>query len=124
MLRMAPLVMARPIRTGQEVPVMSLGTREQHALNAIEDRLASSDPTLNSKLATFNRLSAGEAFPAREQIRSGPHPGSRLAWPLLWLAVCLAIIAVALLTAHAGGGAACPGRPAVCAGGGSQSLVP
>lgn len=81
---------------------MSLGVREQHVLNAIENRLASSDPKLSSQLATFNRLSAGEAFPAREQIRSGAHRCSQLAWPLLWLAICVALIAAALLAAHAG----------------------
>jgi Protein of unknown function (DUF3040) len=33
---------------------MSLGAREQHVLDIIEGRLASSDPGLTSELATFN----------------------------------------------------------------------
>ena len=95
---------------------MSLGAREQHVLNAIEDKLASSDPKLSSKLAAFNRLSAGEAFPAREQIRSGANLCSQLRWPLLWLTICATLIAAALIAAHAGDRGACPARPAVCSG--------
>jgi Protein of unknown function (DUF3040) len=108
-------VMTRLVHTAaREVPAMSLGAREQHTLKAIEDRLASSDPKLGSKLATFSRLSAGEAFPAREQIRPGPHLCRQLAWPLLWLAVCAAVIAAALLVAHTGGPGTCPNWQAVC----------
>ena len=95
---------------------MSLKARDQHALNVIEDRLASSDPTLSSKLATFNRLSAGEAFPAREQIRPGAHQCAQLVWPLLWLAVCAALIAAAFLAAYAGARGACPDWSTACSG--------
>lgn len=95
---------------------MSLRAREQHVLNAIEDKLAGSDPKLNSKLATFNRLSTGEAFPAREQIRGGGHPCGQLAWPLLWTVICITLIAIALVAAHDGGRGACPRWPAECAG--------
>lgn len=100
---------------------MSLRAREQHALNAIEDELARSDPQMSSKLAAFNRLSAGGIFPAREQIHTGGHLCGQLAWPLLWLAVCIALIAVALVTGHGGGKAVCPGWPAACAGSAMQA---
>ncbi len=94
---------------------MSLRASEQRVLDEIEDDLASSDLKLTTRLAMFNRLSAGEAFPGREQIRSGPGPSRQLAGPLIWLAACIALIAVALLAAHAGGGGTCPGWPAACA---------
>ncbi len=98
---------------------MSLKTGEQRMLDRIEDDLASSDLKLTTELAMFNRLGAGEAFPGREQIRSGPHPCRQLAWPLMWFAVCVALIAAALLAARAGGTGAdgtgiCPGWSAVC----------
>ena len=90
---------------------MSLRAREQHVLTVIEDKLASSDPRLSSKLAAFNRLSDGAAFLAREQIRSGGHPCRQPAWPLLCLAICVALIAVALAAAHTGSTATSPAWP-------------
>jgi len=108
-----------------EVTVMSLSPKEQQALAAMEDGLAGADPTLASLLATFARLASGEEMPAREKIRAirhratrRPHrnqsqrrgtarrdarrPGLRLGWPqtmllLLWLAVTIALVAVALI---------------------------
>lgn len=97
---------------------MSLKAHEQQVLNAIEDELTRSDPKMSMELGKFNRLSAGEAFPAREQICFGWRRYGQLAWPLLWLAICVALIAVALLVSHDGGGAqgTCPGWPAACTG--------
>ena len=40
---------------------MGLSEREQQALDSIEDGLAGSDPELASLLATFTRLTAGDA---------------------------------------------------------------
>lgn len=48
--------------------MMSLSVRERHALHCIENGLVGSDPKLASLLATFTRLTAGEAMPVREKI--------------------------------------------------------
>jgi hypothetical protein len=53
-----------------EVAVMSLSTREQQALDGIENGLAGSDPKLAWLLGAFTRLTSGEVMPAREEIRS------------------------------------------------------
>jgi len=53
---------------------MSLSARDRHALNAIREGLAGSDPDLASFLGTFSRLTAGEEMPSREQIRARWHP--------------------------------------------------
>ena len=122
---------------------MGLSAGEQQALDSIEDGLAGSDPKLASLLATFTRLTAGEALPAREKIRACsrrpgrsrryhcPDPGSRrvrrprkglrwqLAWPLLWLVVSVALIAVALIAGNSGGngnGACWAWAVSACAG--------
>lgn len=50
---------------------MSLSAHDRQALEAIEGRLAASDPRLAAMLSTFSRLEDGEAVPAREQIREG-----------------------------------------------------
>jgi hypothetical protein len=50
---------------------MSLTARDRHALDAIGAGLAGSDPGLAGFLSTFTRLTAGEAMPAREQLRLG-----------------------------------------------------
>lgn len=50
---------------------MSLTAREQQALQAIEDRLAGSDPELASLLATFTRLTSSEEMPVRERVQRG-----------------------------------------------------
>jgi hypothetical protein len=60
-----------------EVAVMSLSAREQQALDSIGDRLAVSDPSLASLLATFTRLVSSEEMPAREKIRA---PGRWATW--------------------------------------------
>jgi len=120
---------------------MSLSTGDQRALDSIEDGLAGSDPRLASLLATFARLTAGEELPVRERIRAGWRPASRrprsrwrhprqgtmrrgvrqvpeclrgqLVWPFLWLAIFIALIAVALTVSH-GGKAPCPGWASAC----------
>ncbi len=104
---------------------MSLSTREQQALNSIETRLAASAPSLASLLAMFTRLTAEEQLPAREGIRSGrPRrrrpgvsrrvPRRQLVWPMLWLAVSLALVAVALAVGHDGDIPACAVRAPAC----------
>lgn len=100
---------------------MSLSTREQQALDSIEDRLAGSDPRLASLLSTFTRLTAGEALPKRENIQACPSRNrvrGQLVWPLLWLVVSIALIAVALSVSRGSGspGACSPLlAPALCA---------
>ena len=92
---------------------MSLSPKEQQALASIEDGLVGSDPKLAALLATFARLASGEEMPVREKIRAiwhRPHGNARrdarslrlrLGWPqtmlLLWLAVTIALVAVALI---------------------------
>lgn len=51
---------------------MSLSPREQQILHSIEGELARCDLRLTSLLATFTRLTAGEALPARENILARP----------------------------------------------------
>jgi hypothetical protein len=88
---------------------MGLSARERQALRFIESGLRASAPALASRLAVFTRLTAGEAFPARESIRAAVFgSGSRwpLVWPVLWLVISLALIAAALAAGH-GGQAAC-----------------
>jgi hypothetical protein len=107
---------------------MSLSTREQQALNSIEARLAASAPMLASLLAMFTRLTANEQLPARERIRSGRplrrRPGAsrrgrvphrQLVWPALWLAVSIALVAVALAVGHDGDTPVCAARASACA---------
>jgi hypothetical protein len=53
-----------------EVDAMSLSAWEQQALRSIEDGLMASDPKLTSLLATFTRLTSGEAMPVRKAIRA------------------------------------------------------
>ena len=94
---------------------MSLSAREQQALDAMEDRLAGSDPGLARLLATFARLTSDEQMPVREKIRAASrrrlheHLGFQGAVGVLWLLIAIVLVAVALL-------AGSPGRsPASCA---------
>jgi hypothetical protein len=112
---------------------MSLSAREQQALDCIEGGLAGSDPELVSLLATFARLASGEEMPVHEEIRvlgrhatrrplrhRRPRRGNvrrdgrslRLGWQqavvLLWLAVTIAVVAVALILSRGGGNGPCP----------------
>jgi len=127
------------------VTVMSLSPKEQHALASMEDGLAGSDPKLASLLATFAWLASDEEMPVREKIRASRHratrrprgnqsqsqrrgnarrdvrrPGLRLGWQqtmlLLWLAVTIALVAVALiLNRDSRNGPCTESRPLVCA---------
>ncbi len=65
---------------------MGLSAREQQALRSIEVGLTFSAPRLASRLAVFTRLTAGEAFPARESIRACWLSGG-FRWPLVWPAL-------------------------------------
>ena len=97
---------------------MGLNARERRALHSIEAGLAASYPRLASRLAVFTRLTAGQSFPARENIRA-QRLGRCLRWPLVWLLLWLvasaALISVGLAVGHGGGGA-CTARPSSCAG--------
>ena len=95
---------------------MSLSAWEQHVLDSIKDRLASSDPTLVARLAIFTRLASDEEMPAREKIQVGSvHAGRRSRrprWqqtvpPLLWLVTTIALIAVALVANRGGSQGTC-----------------
>ena len=97
---------------------MSLSTREQQALRSIEGRLTVSAPRLASRLAVFTRLTAGEAFQARESIRACSFSGELrwpMVWPVLWLVISLALIAVGLAVGHDGGQEACHALAPSCA---------
>lgn len=50
---------------------LSLSAHDRQVIEAIEGRLAASDPQLAAMMSTFSRLEDGEAVPAREQIRAG-----------------------------------------------------
>lgn len=103
---------------------MSLSAWEQQALDSIKDGLAASDPKLASLLSAFSRLASGEEMPAREAIRvspwraarrprrrrrhragpvsrhvqrAGQRLGSRRLALLLWLAITVVLITVALV---------------------------
>ena len=97
---------------------MGLSTREQQALRSIEGGLTVSAPRLASRLAVFTRLTAGEAFPARESIRACWFNGGvrrPLMWPLLWLVISVALIAVGLAVGHDGGQGTCHALTPSCA---------
>ena len=130
---------------------MSLSAKEQQALASIEDGLAGSDPKLASLLATFTRLASDEEMPVRAGIRATrhratrrrhrhqsqrrgnarrevPRPGPRLGWQqtmlLLWLAVTIALVAVALiLNRDSRNGQCSESWPMVCAQQGPGCLV-
>ena len=101
---------------------MSLSAREQQALDSIEGGLGGSDPGLVSLLATFARLASGEEMPVHEEVRVLRRRATRrplrnrrprrsdvrrdggrlrLGWQqtivLLWLAVTIALVAVAMI---------------------------
>jgi hypothetical protein len=123
-----------------EVTPLSLSPKEQQVLVSIEDGLAGSDPELASLLATFARLTLDEEMPVREKIQHRatrrPHRNQsqrrghahrdarrlclRLGWPqtilLLWLAVTIALVAVALILNRDNRNGPCTESwPAVCA---------
>ena len=95
---------------------MSLSAWEQHVLDSIKDRLASSDPALVARLTIFTRLASDEEMPAREKIQAGSvHTGRRsqrlrlqqTVPPLLWLVTTIALIAVALVSSRGGSQGTC-----------------
>lgn len=93
---------------------MSLSAAERRALDAIEDGLAESCPSLAAMLATFSRLAANEEMPLRERVslrepsvHAADHPVRRsheLAKMLtLWLVLAVAVVAassIALTVSH------------------------
>jgi hypothetical protein len=113
---------------------MSLSAWEQQALDSIKGGLGGSDAELVSLLATFARLASGEEMPVHEEIRVlGRHATRRplrnrrprrdkvprtrrlcprLGWQqaivLLWLAVTIAVVAVALVLSRGSGNGPCP----------------
>lgn len=88
---------------------MSLCTREQHALSAIEATLRRSDPTLAAHMAGFNRFTAGEGMPRRERL---PERQSRLPGAFLLLAIMAAGLLAVLIGVLTGPGGQCVTRPA------------
>lgn len=116
---------------------MSLTVREQQALEGLANRLARSDPGLAARLTIFTRLTWGEAMPSRES--TGPSQSARLARggtrltrgahrpyrrlglqgvvALLWLAITVALIAVAVAVTGAAksNGACTTSWPVACA---------
>lgn len=119
---------------------MSLNAWEQCTLGYIADELADSAPELTSMLTLFNRLTSGEAMPARQRVgetAEATRPGSctrrrrssarrqrrrirQQVWPLT--AVALTVITaimmtlVLTLTGHrSGGNSGCaPSWPIAC----------
>jgi hypothetical protein len=97
---------------------MRLSARERQALRSIEGDLTVSAPRLALRLAMFGRLTAGEAFPARESVHACSFSGELrwpLVWPVLWLVISVAFIAVGLAVGHDGGQAACRTLAPSCA---------
>jgi heme/copper-type cytochrome/quinol oxidase subunit 3 len=106
---------------------LSLNSRERHALDMIEERLAASDTQLAAMLSTFSRLADGEAIPAREQIQAAtqrprraradkqrPHRPRRLGLQVtmaVWLLISSVVIAVAVVLSHTGGKTTCTAWP-------------
>jgi len=111
---------------------MSLSAWEQRALDSVAGGLAGSDPGLVSLLATFARLASGEEMQVHEEIgvlgrrairrplgNRRPRRGNvrrdgrnlRLGWQqaiaLLWLAVTIAVVAVALILSRGSGNGPC-----------------
>lgn len=87
---------------------MSLCTREQHALTAIEGALRRSDPGLAGHLASFNRFNAGEQMPRRERL---PARRRGLAAAFLVLVVTVAGLLAVLMGTLPGPGAVCLAHP-------------
>lgn len=64
---------------------MMLSARyQQRVLAAMYNALRQSDPRLVARYTIFSRLTSDEAIPPIERVR---------AWPLRWLATCLAVLA-------------------------------
>lgn len=119
---------------------MSLNAWEQCTLGYIADELADSAPELTSMLTLFNRLTSGEAMPARQRVgetgEAARHDSctrrrrssarrqrrriSQRVWPLtaLALTVITAIVMtlVLTLTGHRSGGnpGCAPSWPIAC----------
>ncbi|HEY1641016.1 MAG TPA: hypothetical protein VGG35_10035 [Streptosporangiaceae bacterium] len=100
---------------------MSLTGREERILDSIRDRLTSSDPGLAQIMGTFARLTADEEMPARQHVRHrrgrlssrpgrGLRAGRRMrigsALMLVWLAVSIALISLAVVLSS--GSRTCP----------------
>jgi hypothetical protein len=102
---------------------VSLSAWEQGTLSCIADELAASDPNLASILAVFNRLTRGEAMPARQHAggirrevgrsrRGRRHTRKhrcrmrmtvRAARPAIaWILITAALITAALVLSHIG----------------------
>lgn len=88
---------------------MSLCTREQHALSAIEAGLRRSDPGLAAHMAGFNQFNAGEDMPRRERL---PERRSRLAGVSLLLVIAATGLLAVLTCVLSGPGSECVTRPA------------
>lgn len=100
---------------------MSLSTREQQALDGIENRLVGSDPRLAGLLATFTRMTSDEGMPTREEVRIHVSWLRRLfrrarqplaaglggVMALLWVLIAVGMIAVAVVLSGSGSGGAC-----------------
>jgi hypothetical protein len=96
---------------------LSLNSRDRHALDMIEERLAASDTQLAAMLSTFSRLADGEAIPAREQIqadtRRAPRP-RRLGLQVtmaVWLLISSVVVAAAVVLSHTSGKTTCTAWP-------------
>ena len=119
---------------------MSLNPWEEQALESISDRLTKTDPKLATLLDTFSRLTAGEHMPVRETVRRRPRrqPARRArrarrhvqrtgpgpAMLLLWLAISLTLIAVAVVLSHGSSRPGCTvALPLTCASSGHATPV-
>jgi Protein of unknown function (DUF3040) len=84
---------------------VSLNPWEEQALESISDQLTETDPKLATLLDTFSRLTAGEHMPVRETVRRRPRrPTLGPVMLLLWLAITVTLIAVAVVLSHAAPG--------------------
>jgi hypothetical protein len=111
-----------------EVAVMSLSAHEQQALDGIADGLAHSDPRLASLLATFNRLTSGEAMPTGEKdLVARRDLAMRARWLyarlglsrialIVWLVLGVVLVVIALSLSHGASGRTCARSWPTCAG--------
>jgi hypothetical protein len=120
------------------VSAISLSPKDRRALESIADGLGAADGRLASMLATFTRLTAGEAMPGRERLQAGwrravrVRPGQRAGTAavrpagrkrasllmVLWAVISIGLVAFAAVTGRSGPSPcaakpalSCPGHP-------------
>lgn len=128
---------SRPYNPRHEEAVLSLNARELRTLSRIADELAKTAPALASFLHIFNRLTSGEAMPARRPLRRLRRLPRRLSTTALtwlfvgvWSFVTAGMLAFALVMTYigpasaAGSGSMCTASSVLLPACGSQQKAP